>query len=190
MSGLTGYLLADGVTDLSHVFISKVDGIALSGDNIFTGNNTFNNNITLPTSGVVPTNGQLGWSYYNSFAPSTLATSVFRAVATSTTLPVGTYLFSGSAQFICTNGGNTNGIGAGFSDISGAFATSDTQLSTSTNFSLSTQSFLANISRNSYNGSCVVSVTTPKAYYYVAYFIRNATVAFNVGGQASFMRIA
>jgi hypothetical protein len=190
MSGLTGYLLADGVTDLSNVFLSKVSGVALSGNNIFTGNNTFNNNITLPTSGVVPTTGQLGWSYFDSVVPASLASSVFKVVATSPTLPVGTYLFNGSAQFICTTGGNTNGIGAGFSDVSGAFSASGFQLATSTNFSLSTQSFLSNISRNSYNGSCIVSVITPTVYYYLAYFIRNATVAFNVGGQASFTRIA
>jgi hypothetical protein len=190
MSGLTGYLLADGVTDLSNVFISKTNGVALSGTNIFTGNNTFNNNITLPTSGVAPIDGQLGWTYFGTLGVTTLGASTYKTVVTSPTLSIGTYIFTGSVIFVCTTAGTTNGIGGGFSDTQGQFATSATQLATSTNYTIATITFPINASRNTYNGSCVISVTTPKVYYLIAYYVQGASVALSVAGQASFTRIA
>lgn len=190
MSGLTGYLLADGVTDLSNVFISKVNGVALSGNNTFTGNNTFNNSISLPTSGAIITSGQLGWTFFDKLDPIALDPSVFKTVVTSPTLPIGTYIFTGSVIFTCSIAGTTNGIGGGFTDTQGQFATSGTRLSTSTNFTIATISFPLNSSRNTYNGSCIITVDTPKVYYLIAYYVRTTTVAFNVTGQASFTRIA
>lgn len=41
MSGLTGYLLQDGVTDLSNVFLGKSSIVNISGNNTFSGTNTF-----------------------------------------------------------------------------------------------------------------------------------------------------
>lgn len=48
MSSLTGYLLSDGVTDLSNVFLNINAPVALlSGNNIITGKTTFNQNVKL-----------------------------------------------------------------------------------------------------------------------------------------------
>ena len=48
MTSLTGYLLSDGVTDLSNVFLNINAPVALlSGNNIITGKTTFNQKVNL-----------------------------------------------------------------------------------------------------------------------------------------------
>jgi hypothetical protein len=102
MSGLTGYLLADG-TDLSYVFLpisTTVSGLSLTANNTFTGNNTFNGlttmngGIALPSNGTATSNAQLGYNYMLGCTVTTFASNTPYVVATlpANTLVPGTYI--------------------------------------------------------------------------------------------------
>lgn len=73
MSGLTGYLLQDGITDLSNVFLGKSSIANVSGNNTFTGDNTFSGTNTF--NGIVKCNSQFQLSSGTtiSSSPTTLS---------------------------------------------------------------------------------------------------------------------
>ena len=154
---------------------------------------TTTNNITLPTAGVVPTAiTQLGGnSLINTFAIGTsLASGTYRIIATSPTLAVGTYLFNGVTNYVCTTAGTTILISAGFNSNTGSYASAGSQLSMSTVSNSSTLTFAAGSGSTFLSSSCVVTVTTAGVYYFNCYWSQGATSAFTVGGSASFTRIA
>jgi hypothetical protein len=67
MSGLTGYLLANGTTDLSSVFmpinaVLSVGSVSLSSNNIFTGTNKFLAGILGPTAELTYTSDMIGYT--------------------------------------------------------------------------------------------------------------------------------
>jgi hypothetical protein len=70
MSGLTGYLLQDGITDLSNVFLGKSSIVNISGNNTFTGTNTFNGIVKM-----VDLSGQLQLSSGATITTSTTLSS-------------------------------------------------------------------------------------------------------------------
>jgi len=152
---------------------------------------TTTNNITLPTAGVVPTAiTQLGGNSLISFVGTSLTASTYRIIATSPTLAVGTYLFNGVSFFTCTTAGNTNLISSCFNSVTGSMALVGTQLITSLNSNSSTLAFTVGSGSTSLSSSCVVTVTTAAVYYLNCYWVQGSTAAFNVGGTASFTRIA
>jgi hypothetical protein len=105
MSGLTGYLLADGITDLSNVFMpigsgGGSGGVVLSANNVFTGTNTFSNlttinaGLALPSNGTATTRAQLGYTYVLICTAKVFVsnTSFVAATLPANTLVAGTYL--------------------------------------------------------------------------------------------------
>jgi hypothetical protein len=161
---------------------------------------TIQNNITLTTTAPVLGSSpaqftQLGGCNYGAFGTATaLATTVYRIIANSGTLatpvslPVGTYLMTGSVTFNNVIGGVVTRIGCAFNTASGAFPPVDTQLSTGTEFTNNSITYTAG-SVTYLNSSCVVTVTTAAVYYFIAQY-QAVTATFTVGGSASFTRIA
>lgn len=149
-----------------------------------------NSNTTLPTLGVVPTvDTQLGGSFLGTFNPSTaLASNTFRTI-TSRFLPLGTYLLNGNAYFTATTAGSTSRIGVFFNTNASAFPALTDPLMISTNFNAIINTFAAPSSQYM-PSSCMVTVTVAATYYFVAQYVQNASVLFNVGGSATFTRIA
>jgi len=105
MSGLTGYLLADGITDLSYVFMpigsgGGSSGVSLSANNVFTGTNTFSNlttinaGLALPSNGTATTIAQLGYTYVLICTAKVFVsnTSFVAATLPANTLVPGTYV--------------------------------------------------------------------------------------------------
>ena len=152
-------------------------------------------NTTLPIAGVVPTAGQLGYTNTIPFYPGTaLASNTVRLLATFTNIPVGTYLFTGCASYVCTTAGTTTQIGCGFSNSSTAYQLPNTgiagQLGTSNNLTTSTQTFTASGVTEYLNSSTVVTLTAITTVYFLTYWTQLATSAFTVGGNAQYTRIA
>lgn len=172
-------------------------GLYLNGQGVtsilLTGTAIQNNlNTTLPTAGVVPTAGtQLGGSALVSFgAPTALASATYRALATSATLPVGTYLFNGNIYFTCTTAGTVSNMGGAFSSGSASFPAFNSQLASSISLNSKTETFAVSATAQCFSCSCLVTVTVAAPYYLICYWTQVATAVFTASGSATFTRIA
>jgi hypothetical protein len=126
MSGLTGYLLQDGITDLSNVFLGKSSIVNISGDNTFSGTNTFN--------GVVNCNSQLQLSFGTTIGTSSTILStplsffyLINTGAVTITLPTPSTDNTGSMILFKryqTIGSTTYNVVGGGSTIFGLLSTS------------------------------------------------------------------
>jgi len=145
--------------------------------------------ITLPTTGVVPTMAQLGGTTLITLAGSSLLTTTYRTIATSSVLAVGTYLFNGLSFFNCTTAGTVTVMASSFSSTAGTLASVTTQLGTSLNVIAATQTCAISTPSSCLSNSCIVTVTVAAAYYLNCYWVGTGA-AFTVGGTASFTRIA
>ena len=148
--------------------------------------------ITLPTSGVPPTaNIQLGGTTLYHASNALINPSTYTTIFETIELPVGTYLFTGSASFIPTSSGVSSIITCSLSSSATTFPIAESQLAVSLNQSTIASTYNTG-SRNSLGSVCLLTVSTPAKYYFVAYYNRptGSSLAFTVGGQGQITRIA
>lgn len=89
MSGLTGYLLSNGITDLSSVFLPN-------GGGAFTGQISTTNGIIGPLATLTYTSGMIGFTntIYSTVNNITITNGGVASLTPGFTIPIGVYLFS------------------------------------------------------------------------------------------------
>jgi hypothetical protein len=182
MSGLTGYLLANG-NDLSSIFLTN-------GGGVFTGAITTNAGIIGPSNSIQYNSSMIGYTNTipglgNAITISASSTSVHNLSSTSPfTLPIGVYCITSYAYNTYTTtsalslnyfnvGINTNSNGTGAGSLMTVLGSASLLISTSGIIQGGATSLFQNASSQPYylieNVNCSIGVSTSPSLSYVRY---------------------